>query len=82
MLTLVICRVQNDTLQHAFVCYVFLSISGNIKSEGGASSAGCQETLCSPKWDTGTLIMETRLCAGKPRGTSLVILITAACHLC
>lgn len=22
---------------------------GNIKSEGGAS-AGCQETLCSPKW--------------------------------
>ena len=54
--------------------------SGNIESEGDAS-AGCQETLCSPKCDTGTLIMETRSCAGKPRGTPLVILITAACHL-
>jgi len=53
---------------------------GNKKSEGGAS-ADCQETLCSPKWDTGALIMETRLHAGKPRGTSLVIVITAACHL-
>lgn len=58
----------------------FSPAHGNIKSEGGAS-VGCQETLCSPKWDTGTLIMETRSCAGKPRGTSLVILITAACHL-
>lgn len=31
----------------------FSPARGNIKSEGGAS-AGCQETLCRPKWDTGT----------------------------
>lgn len=53
---------------------------GNVKSEGD-DSARNQETFCSPKWDTGTLIMETRSRAGKPIGTSLVILITAACHL-
>lgn len=39
------------------------SALGNIKFEGGAC-AGCQD-LCSPKRDTGTLIMETRSCTGK-----------------
>lgn len=40
------------------------SALGNIKFKGGAC-AGCQETLCSLKRHTGTLIMETRSCAGK-----------------
>lgn len=40
------------------------SALGNIKFEGGACAA-CHKTLCSPKRDTGTLIMETRSCAEK-----------------
>lgn len=55
-------RYSQGTECHPTVhcCLLYSSaVLGNIKSKGDVS-VGCQETLCSPKWDTETLIMETR----------------------